>query len=113
MARPTSTWKSAERAIARWWPGAKRRGSDFRGEDTAGKTDIVCPGWAIEVKHFTSPIFSKIVAAVLQAETNKPKPDDIPVAVIHKAGTEYKDSLVVMHLEEFAKFFINNSPDQD
>jgi hypothetical protein len=107
MPKPTSTWKSAEREIARWWPDGERRGPDYRGEGNKGKTDVVSDGWAIEVKHLKQPKFSLIVSAVAQAEKNRTHPEDIPVAVIHKAGTPYKDSLVVMRLEEFAKFFIN------
>jgi len=101
-------WKAAERAIAKFWPGAIRRGSDFRGENS-GKSDIVAPGWSIEVKHGKRHTFGMIRAAINQAETNKEKPDDIPVAVIHKTGDDYKDSLVVMRLETFRDFFINQS----
>lgn len=107
MSRPTESWKAVERAIARFWPGARRRGADFRGEGHAGKTDLIIDGWAIEIKTSKRPTFSLMAGAVTQAEANKTKPDDIPLAVIHKAGTRYKDSLVVMRLETFQDFFIN------
>lgn len=107
--RHTDTWKSVERAIARFWPGARRRGSDFRGEGGIGKSDIVCPGWSIEVKHGKTITYGLMVHAVEQSETNKPSPNDIPVAVVHKEGQAYKDSLVIMKLSTFAEFFINNT----
>lgn len=107
--RITSTWKAAERAIAKFWPGARRRGSDFRGEDGVGKSDIVCPGWSIEVKHGKTITYGLLVHAVEQAETNKPFENDIPLAVVHKEGQAYKDSLVIMRLETFAEFFINST----
>lgn len=109
MSKPTSTWKNAEREIAKWFPNGRRRGPDFKGESNAGKTDIVSDGWAIEVKHFKSPNWSRIVEAFKQAVTNKLNENDIPVAIIHKAGTPYKESLVVMTLEEFSKYFINEA----
>lgn len=103
---PTKTWKNAELVIARWLKG-KRRGADYRGEN-AGKSDIIKPGWSIEVKHLTRPTFGAIVAALLQSGRNKPEPNDIPIAVIHKVGDDYSKSLVVMFLDEFAKYFIND-----
>jgi hypothetical protein len=109
MTRPTQTWKSVERSIAKWFPGSKRRGSDYRGEGNKGKTDLIFPGWSIEIKHSKSPKFSLIVSAVNQAETNREDINDIPVAIIHKEGTLYKDSLVVLRLETFAQIFINNN----
>lgn len=104
---PDKLWKQAERQVAKWFPGARRRGADFRGEDK-GKSDIVCPGWAIEVKSLTTITYSKIRDAVLQAETNRSNDAEIPIAVIHKNGDRYADALVVMRLETFADFFINN-----
>lgn len=111
MVRPSSNWKNVERAIARYWPGAKRRGADFRNQDgTGGKNDVVgAPGWSIEIKTSKRPTYSLITEAVRQSESSKDLPDDIPIAVIHKAGTQYKDSLVVFRLETFAQLFINNN----
>jgi hypothetical protein len=105
---PTKTWKAVERAIAKFFPGSKRRGSDFRG-DNAGKSDLIFPGWSVEIKHSKRPTFGLMLGAVEQAITNKEKENDIPVAVIHKEGTEYKDSLVVMKLSDFSDFFINQN----
>jgi hypothetical protein len=99
-------WKAAERALAKWFPKGKRRGADFRGQH-AGKTDIISEGWALEVKHLKRPTFGEMMGAVLQAERNREKPDDIPVALIHRVGEDYKNTLVVMRLETFAEHFIN------
>lgn len=104
-------WKAAERAVAKFWPGARRRGPDTTAEDSSGKSDIVCSGWSIEVKHLGVVYYSAIVDAVLQSERNAAKPGDIPVAVVHKKGSFYKDSLVVMRLEKFQEFFINGCPE--
>ena len=108
---PTKTWKKAELEIARWLKG-KRRGADFRGEN-AGKSDIVKEGWSIEVKHSTRPHWKLITGALDQSETNKPKPEDIPIAVIHKAGEPYARSIVVMYLDTFSELFINESGDEN
>lgn len=108
MSKPTSTWKQVEAQIAKFFPNAKRRGADYRNvENGGGKNDIVCSGWSIEVKHSKKPTYGLMVSAVAQAESAKIIPDDIPVAIIHKEGTEYKNSLVIMRLETFANFFIN------
>lgn len=103
---PTKTWKAAERAIAKWFPGSKRRGPDFTNELAVGKSDLVYPGYSIEVKHSKRPTYTLLTSAVQQAITNKTHPNDIPLAVIHKAGEEYKNSLVVMRLSDFSEFFI-------
>lgn len=56
-------WKALERRLAAWFPHGKRRGADFRGEDS-GKTDIISPGWAIEVKLSKRPTYGLMKAAV-------------------------------------------------
>lgn len=102
------TWKAVERAIAKFFPNGQRRGADFRSEDT-GKTDIISDGWAIEVKHSKRPTYGLMVEAFEQAERNRTKPEDIPIAVVHKAGDRYEESLVIMRLDFFAQFFINKT----
>ena len=100
-------WKAAERRIASFF-GAKRRGADFRGEN-AGKSDVVKPGWSIEVKSLTRPAFGDIVQAVWQAKTNRFLPGDIPVAVIHKVGEPYVEAIVAMFLDDFIDNFVELS----
>jgi hypothetical protein len=111
MSKPPTTWKKVEQAIADFW-GGKRRGADYKNRYGAGgKNDVIdVPGWSIEIKHSKRPTFGLMVGAVEQAETNRDKPGDIPVAVIHKTGAEYKDSLVIMRLDEFSRYFIPKPP---
>jgi len=109
--RHTNTWKSVELRIAAIL-GGKRRGADTR-SDNAGKSDIIKPGWSVEVKHSKKPSFGLMLEAIDQAERNRPKPDDIPIAVIHKERQEYADSLVVMRLSTFSELFANPSIEVD
>jgi len=106
--RPSNTWKKAEAKILSFWPGGKRRGA-YVSDGTQGLPDNSdeLEGWSIEVKHSKRPTFSLMAGAVKQAEANRVHENDIPVAVIHREGMEYKDSLVVMRLEEFQSYFIN------
>lgn len=104
---PTKTWKSVEAKIAAFW-GGSRRGADYKKKEGGGKNDVVgAPGWSIEIKHSKRPTFGLMVCAVAQAEANRDSEDEIPIAVIHKEGVQYKDSLVIMRLETFQEFFIN------
>lgn len=109
MAAPTKTWKSAEAKVLSFW-GAKRRGA-HTGFGASGKgfpdNDDNLKGWSIEIKHLKRPKFSLILGAVDQARANRINSGDIPVAVIHREGDEYRDSLVVMKLSDFQSFFIN------
>jgi hypothetical protein len=100
------TWKAAERKIASILKGV-RRGADFTGEK-GGKCDVYKPGWSIEVKHGKRHTYGMICSAVDQAEDAADK-SDIPIAVIHKTGTKYEDSLVVMRLSTFADLFVNET----
>ena len=110
---PPKTWKAVENRIAAYW-GARRRGADYKNRGgPGGKNDVIVVGWSIEVKHSARPTWGLMAGAVAQAEGSREKPDDIPVAVIHKAGTEYGDSLVVMRLSEFAQHFINQGSGEE
>lgn len=112
--KPPTTWKSVEGKIAAYW-GGKRRGADFKKRNgPGGKNDVIdVPGWSIEIKHSKRPTFGLMTEAVDQAIAAKENPDDIPVAVVHKLGDSYEDSLVVMRLSEFEKFFINQATDKE
>jgi len=110
MTPPTKTWKSVECAIAKFFPRGKRRGADFKNREGAGgKNDVITEGWSVEIKHSKRPTWGLMVAAYSQAKANMDNPTDIPVAVIHKEGTEYRRSFVVMTLEDFANHFINQA----
>lgn len=104
-------WKACEREIAKWFPGARRRGADFRGEN-AGKSDLVCPGYSIEIKSLQRPTYGQMVGAVKQSEDNRSNPNEIPLAIIHKVNDRYADALVVMRLETFSDFFINSADNE-
>jgi hypothetical protein len=108
--RPTTTWKHAEAKILAFWPNGKRRGA-YVSDGRQGMPDNgdSLTGWSIESKHSRRPTYGLMAEAVSQAEANRIKPDDIPVAVIHKEGERYEDSLVVMRLSEFQKYFINSA----
>ena len=105
MPKPPSSWKYAERRIARIF-GGKRRGA-YVSDGKSGKSDIIKDGWSIEVKLLKRPTFQQMFDACLQAENNAESIMDIPVAVVKKKGAEYKDALVIMRLERFQEFFIN------
>lgn len=113
--RPSNRWKGVESAVSKYWPRAKRRGADYKNREGAGgKNDVVgADGWSIEIKHSKSPYYKNIVEAVNQAEKNRDNPTDIPIAVIHKHGERIADSLVVMRLETFSEFFIEQPGSQD
>lgn len=112
VAKPPTTWKSVEAKIAAYW-GGKRRGADFKKRTgPGGKNDVVdVPGWSIEVKHNKRPTWGLMVSAVSQAIGAKEQSDDIPVAVVHKLGDDYGNSLVIMRLSDFADHFINTQKD--
>jgi hypothetical protein len=102
---PDMAWKAFERRIAGVF-GGKRRGADTRTEGR-GKTDVVAPGWAIECKLLSRPGFADLLNAARQAEANADSPADIPVALVKRKGDPVKDTLVVIRLERFEEFFVN------
>lgn len=101
---PDAGWKKFERRIAKYFPEGRRRGPDYRGAN-AGKTDIISPGWAIECKLYKNPTFQVMLDAALQAETNRPEPDDIPIAIIKKKGLQDKNALAIFLWSTFMDNF--------
>jgi len=108
---PDRSWKAFERRLASWFPGACRRGAYTRGAYTGsrsnGKSDLICPGWSVEAKLLSRPCFQDLLDAAHQAEQNREQPGDIPVACVKRKGDRDTDALVVMRLETFKEFFIN------
>lgn len=100
-------WKAWERRIAAIF-GGTRRGA-YTGNGRQGKTDIICPGWAVECKLYSRPTWSVIQDAARQAESNAETNLDIPVGVVKQKGALDRDALVVMRLEKFIEFFVNES----
>lgn len=108
MGKPTTTWKSAERKIAEIL-GGQRRGADFRNLRGGGKSDIILPGFSVEVKHGKRMGWSLLTGALAQAETNREFPDDVPVAILHPERTPYENSYVILRLSDFTKM-LQESP---
>ena len=85
-------------------PNGRRRGPDTRGE-SAGKSDVICDGWAPEVKLLARPSFSDLLAAARQAERNAGELQT-PVAVVKRKYDDDGDALVTMRLEQFEEWFL-------
>lgn len=98
-------WKDYERRIAKCFGGVRRGALTSRGG--RGKTDIIAPGWAIECKLLSRPGYQDLLNAARQAEANAETPEEIPICVVKRKGDLDKDSLVVLRLETFKEFFIN------
>lgn len=91
----TSTWKSAERAIAKLLDGER---VPVTGRQRGHAPDIAHPTLALEVKHRESiPLW--LEDAVDQAR-KAVREDKTPVVIIHTAGQQYARSLAVVPLEE-------------
>jgi len=104
---PEPAWKDFERRIARVF-GGKRRGAGTSTEGK-GKTDVFAPGWAIECKLLSRPAFADLLNAARQAEANADSPTDIPVAILKRKGDRDANALVVIRLERFEEFFVNEA----
>jgi len=104
-------WKAWERRVAKIF-GGRRRGSDTR-TGGKGKTDVIVDGWSIEVKLLSRPGYSDLLNAARQAEANADQPTDIPVAILKRKGDLDKHALVVMRLERFEEFFVNERSDNE
>ena len=102
---PDAGWKAFERRIAKYFPDGRRRGPDYRGHGTTGKTDVISPGWSIECKLYGKPTFQIMLDAALQAETNRPEPDDIPIAIVKKKGIQDANSFTVFVWSTFMDYF--------
>lgn len=98
------SWKAWERRVATIF-GGKRRGA-YTGDGNTGKTDIIVDGWGVEVKLLSRPTYQQMFDACTQAETNREKDTDIPIAVVKKKGARDNDALVIMRLEQFKEFFV-------
>jgi hypothetical protein len=93
-----TTWKHAERQIAKWLNGRRVPVSG-----RAGQPDIAHPWLSIEVKH-RRRLPQWLTMALVQAE-QAAAPDQLPIAVLHEAGERYGRSLVVLRLDAFEEWF--------
>ncbi len=108
---PDAAWKAFERRVAKVF-GGERRGPDYRSTGTAGKSDVIAPGWSIECKLYEHPTFQVMLDAAKQAEINRPRPNDIPIAIVKRKvrGSPDKDALVVMRYRIFCDYFGCHAP---
>ena len=100
----STTWKLVEAKVAARF-GLKRRGADY-GDRDGGKSDATeldgseSARWSLEVKHGKRHAYQSMLDACRQAEEAAHDGQE-PVAVIHRVGERYGDSLVVQRLETF------------
>jgi hypothetical protein len=99
-------WKAFERRVAQVF-GGQRRGA-YTGNGRQGKADIIKAGWSIECKLYSNPDYDTLLEAARQAEKNAEQPGDIPVAVVKRLRGRDDNALVVMRLETFREFFVND-----
>lgn len=98
MTRPPTTWKHTERVVAALLNGQR---VPVSGRARGSTPDVAHPRLSIEVKHraiIPAWILTALVQAVAAAQ-----PGQLPIAVIHAAGTRHDQALVVMRLSDFKK----------
>jgi len=95
-----TTWKHAEREIARLL-GGKRSGPTG-----VSQVDVEHDELAIEVKHRKTAFPKWINRGMEQANEHGEKTDKIPILVVHEHGTPYLESHVIMSLQVFKKEFL-------
>lgn len=93
-----STWKAAERQIARLINGQR-----VPVTGRAGQPDIRHPWLSVEVKH-RRRLPQWLLTALAQAE-QAATPGQLPLVVLHQHGERYGDSLVVLRLLDFREWF--------
>jgi len=93
-----ASWKHAERQIAKRLGG---RRVPVTGR--AGQPDIAHPWLSLEVKH-RRRLPQWLTMALAQAE-QAAAPGQLPLVVLHEAGTRYGQSLVLLRLAGFEEWF--------
>ena len=96
-----TTWKHAEREIARLL-GGKRSGPTG-----VSQVDVEHDELAIEVKHRKAAFPKWINRGMEQANEHGEKNNKIPILVVHEHGTPYLESHVIMSLQVFKKEFLS------
>jgi hypothetical protein len=89
-------WKRTERRIAALLGGTR---VPVSGRQRGDQPDIEHPELSVEVKHRGS-IPGWLTDAMQQAEAAAGA-DQLPIVVIHQAGSRYADALVVLKLSQF------------
>lgn len=98
------TWKSAERKIAALLGGER---VPVTGRQRGSAPDIQHDVFSIEVKH-RAQLPDWLFDAMRQAEASQ-RGDQIPLAVFHLKGMAYRESLVVLRLEDLLKLLDKTS----
>jgi hypothetical protein len=93
-----TTWKHTERQIAKRLGGRRVPVSG-----RAGQPDIAHPWLSLEVKH-RRRLPQWLSKALMQAEQSA-APGQLPLVVVHEAGTRYGQSLVLLRLNDFEEWF--------
>ncbi len=101
-------WKATERRIAGLLGG---RRVPVSGRGRGDQPDIAHPWLAIEVKdRATLPLW--LLDALDQAEASA-TPEQLPVAVLHRAGDRHDQALIVLRLRAFIDWFGDGKPGPD
>lgn len=101
MSAPTTTWKAAERAVARML-GLRRVGNSGRQTPDAAGAHLVA-----EVKHGKRYRLARWVHAELTKAQTKAGAGRLGVVVIHEPGQAYGDSVVCMRLQDYADWYVS------
>ncbi len=97
---PDRRWKATERTVARLLGGTR---VPVSGRGRGDQPDIAHAWLAIEVKdRATLPAW--LLDALDQAERSA-TPDQLPVAILHRAGDRHDSALVVLRLHDFRGWF--------
>jgi hypothetical protein len=98
-------WKSTERKIAALLGG---RRVPVSGRGRGDQPDIAHPWLSLEVKdRATLPLW--LLDALDQAEASATA-DQLPVAVLHRAGDRHDRALIVLRLADFVAWFGTGTP---
>ena len=102
------TWKAVESSVCRMLGLVRAPVTGrTRGEaaDCMNKDSTKIPFFSVEVKHRES-LPDWMLDAMRQAVASMKKPESqLPVVVFHQKGQEYKDSVVMLRLKDFADYF--------
>ncbi len=102
---PDKRWKATERRIAALLGG---RRVPVSGRGRGDQPDVAHPWLAIECKDRAALPFW-LLDALAQAEASATA-DQLPVAVLHRAGDRHDQALVVLRLADFVDWFGTVAP---
>jgi hypothetical protein len=94
---PDRAWKRSERRVAAIIGGER---VPVSGRQRGDVPDIAHPTLSVEVKHRRA-IPAWLLTAMAQASAAA-RPDQTPVAILHRHGARHRDDLAVMRLADLA-----------